>query len=143
MHLAVPFKQPSRYTYNTCDTHAAVAHPHTHFDPYKWYCMNGTARIPVHIRVHYVCIPLKPANSRVGHPSHSTTSSQYTIYFLIWLAKLAYNIQFCYAIQRTLKKQNVFKYNKYVKYGIWLMKSVICSRNLKIGKKAPNKLLLQ
>ena len=81
MCLAVPFKQPSRYIYDTCDTHAAVARPHTHLDPYKRYYMNGTTRIPVHIRVHYVCTPLKPANSRVGHPSHSTTSSLYTLYF--------------------------------------------------------------
>ena len=81
-YLAVPFKQPSRYIYDTRDTHAAVAHPHMHLDPYKWYYINGTTRIPVHLRVYYLCIPLKPANLRVGHPfSHSTTSSLYMLYF--------------------------------------------------------------
>ena len=88
MGLAVPFKQPSRYIYDTCDTHAAVARPHMHLDPYKRYYMNGTARIPVHIRGHYICIPLKPANSRVRHPSHSTVLPLHYIHytFLIYIA---------------------------------------------------------
>ena len=80
MSLAVPFKQPLRYINDTRDTHTAVARPHTQLDPYKRYYMNSTTRILVHIRIHYVCIPLKPANSRVGHPSHSTTSLLYTVY---------------------------------------------------------------
>ena len=81
MRYAVPFKHPSLYIYDTRDAHATVACPHTHLDQYKRYYMNSTARIPVHLRVHYVFIPLKPANSRVGHPSHSTTSSLYALYF--------------------------------------------------------------
>ena len=81
MCKAVPLKQPSLYIYDTSDTHLAVAHPHMHLDPYKQYYMNGTARISVHLHVYYIFIPLKPANSWVGNPSHSTTSSLYIYYF--------------------------------------------------------------
>ena len=83
MHLVVPFKQLSRYIYDTRDTHVAVARPHTHLDPYKWYYMKGTTMIPVHLCVYYVCIPLKPANSRVGPgiPPIVLPLHYYTLYF--------------------------------------------------------------
>ena len=105
MRLAEPFEQPLLYIYDTRDTHTVVAYPHMHLDPYKRYYMNGTARTLVHIRVHYVCIPLKPANLQVGRPSHSTTPSLYSYITDTFLSqlKLAYDIQFCYSIQRILK----------------------------------------
>ena len=85
IRLAVAVKQPSRYIYDSRDTHAAVARIHTHLDPYKWYYMNGTAKIPVHLRVYYICIPLKPANSRVaigpGIPPIVLPLHYYTLYF--------------------------------------------------------------